>query len=43
VIFGPGDLALAHAPDERLEVEELLHAVEALALAIASFCGAETA
>jgi acetylornithine deacetylase len=39
VIFGPGDLALAHAPDERLPVAELLRCVEALALAIADFCG----
>jgi len=43
VIFGPGDLALAHAPDERLQVEELLNAVEALALAIAGFCDAQRA
>jgi acetylornithine deacetylase len=39
VIFGPGDLALAHAPDERLPVDELLKAVEVVALAIVDFCG----
>ncbi len=41
VIFGPGDLAVAHAPDEYLPVEELLRAVEAIALAIVGFCGVE--
>jgi acetylornithine deacetylase len=39
VVFGPGDLALAHAPDEHLPVGELLKAVEILALTIADFCG----
>jgi acetylornithine deacetylase len=39
VIFGPGDLARAHAPDERVPVEQLLKAVEIVALTIVDFCG----
>ena len=39
VIFGPGELALAHAPDERLPVEQLVLATEAIALTILDFCG----
>jgi acetylornithine deacetylase len=38
VIFGPGDLRLAHAPDEHLPVDELLKATEIVALAIVEFC-----
>jgi acetylornithine deacetylase len=38
VIFGPGDLRLAHAPDEHLSVDELLKATEIVALAIVDFC-----
>lgn len=43
VVFGPGDLALAHAPDEHLSLRELVQAVEAIALTIAEFCGIEPA
>jgi len=39
VVFGPGDLALAHAPDEHLPVDELLRAVEIVGMTIARFCG----
>jgi acetylornithine deacetylase len=38
VIFGPGDLRRAHAPDEHLSVDELLKATEIVALAIVEFC-----
>jgi len=39
VIFGPGDVRHAHAPDEFVLVSELEAAVRTLALAALSFCG----
>ena len=39
VMYGAGDIRLAHAPDEYLEVEELLTAVKVVALFLAEWCG----
>lgn len=38
LIFGPGQLGLAHRPDEYMDLEQLRQAVKILALAIADFC-----
>lgn len=42
VIFGPGDVRRAHAPDEFVEVAELELAVQTLALTILRFCGTKS-
>lgn len=39
VLYGPGDIRRAHAPDEFVPVRELETAARALALAILRFCG----
>ncbi len=39
VIFGPGTFAVAHAPDEYIEIAELLRAARILAHTIVSWCG----
>ena len=39
-IFGPGRIAQAHSPDEYVEVEQLISACKAMALAAAAWCGA---
>lgn len=39
VVFGPGDLAVAHGPDEYVEIDELLRAAKILALTIVEWCG----
>ncbi|MDH4347379.1 MAG: ArgE/DapE family deacylase [Gemmatimonadota bacterium] len=39
VMYGAGDIRLAHGPDEYLEVEELLTASRVVALALAEWCG----
>jgi acetylornithine deacetylase len=39
VMYGAGDIKLAHAPDEYLEVDELLTAVKVVATALAEWCG----
>ncbi|MCC7355470.1 MAG: M20 family metallopeptidase [Anaerolineae bacterium] len=39
VIFGPGQLTVAHAVDEFLPVEQWLKAIQALALFIVRWCG----
>jgi acetylornithine deacetylase len=39
VLFGPGDIRRAHRPDEFVEVEELVTAARALAVAAMRFCG----
>ena len=39
VIFGPGDLAQAHSPDEFVPVSDLLNATRAIALALLGWCG----
>jgi len=39
VTFGPGEMAVAHSPDERVAIEELVTAAQVLALAIVAWCG----
>ncbi|HEX3723857.1 MAG TPA: M20 family metallopeptidase [Nitrolancea sp.] len=39
IIYGPGDPALAHQPDEWVGVDEVLDATKAYALAVVSFLG----
>jgi acetylornithine deacetylase len=39
VLYGPGDIRKAHAPDEFVPIEELRVATRTLALAILRFCG----
>ena len=39
VIFGPGDLGIAHSPDEYVEIDELVRAAMILAATIVSWCG----
>ncbi|HEV2128325.1 MAG TPA: ArgE/DapE family deacylase [Thermomicrobiales bacterium] len=39
VIYGGGDVRLAHAVDEYIELDEVLGAAETLALAICDWCG----
>jgi acetylornithine deacetylase len=39
VMYGAGDIRVAHAPDEYLEVEELLTAVKVVAVMLAGWCG----
>ncbi|HEX2281703.1 MAG TPA: ArgE/DapE family deacylase [Thermomicrobiales bacterium] len=39
VMFGAGDVRLAHAPDEAIPVEDLLTAITTTALFIADWCG----
>lgn len=41
VLFGPGDVRQAHAPDEFVPVAELAAATRTLALTILRFCGVE--
>lgn len=41
--YGPGDAALAHAPDERVPVEEVAVAARALAALALDFCGVRAA
>jgi acetylornithine deacetylase len=38
IAFGPGDIALAHAVDERVPVDELVRAAQVLAVAAMRFC-----
>ena len=38
--FAPGDIAVAHTAQERVDVQELIDAVKALSLFIAGHCGA---
>jgi acetylornithine deacetylase len=40
VIYGPGDIRRAHAPDEFVPVSELLAVTRALVLTILRYCGA---
>jgi acetylornithine deacetylase len=42
VLFGPGDIRQAHAPDEFVPIAELEVAARVLALSILRFCGAAT-
>jgi len=39
VMYGAGDIKLAHGPDEYIEVEELLTAVKVVAVTLAEWCG----
>lgn len=39
VVFGPGDIRDAHAPDESVAVDELVACARTLALAAVRFCG----
>ena len=39
VLFGPGDVCVAHRPDEFVQVDELRRAAEALILTALRFCG----
>jgi acetylornithine deacetylase len=41
VLFGPGDVRRAHAPDEFVPVAELAAATRTLALAVMRLCGVE--
>lgn len=41
VIFGPGDLAQAHSPDEYVPVSDMLQATKAIALSLLAWCGYE--
>jgi acetylornithine deacetylase len=41
VLFGPGDVRRAHAPDEFVPIDELAAATRTLVLTILRFCGAE--
>ena len=41
VLFGPGDVRQAHAPDEYVEIGELVIAARVLALTALRFCGYE--
>jgi acetylornithine deacetylase len=43
IAFGPGDIALAHAVDEQVPVDELVRAAQVLAVAAMRFCGVATA
>jgi acetylornithine deacetylase len=39
VLFGPGDVRLAHGPDESVAIEDLLNTTQVLALTALHFCG----
>lgn len=39
VMYGAGDIRLAHAPDEYLEVEELMTAIKVVATTLVGWCG----
>jgi acetylornithine deacetylase/succinyl-diaminopimelate desuccinylase-like protein len=41
VIFGPGDVSLAHADEERISLAELVMAAEVYAVFAAAVCGSE--
>ena len=41
VIFGPGDIANAHSPNEFVSIGELISATKAIALMILAWCGFE--
>jgi acetylornithine deacetylase/succinyl-diaminopimelate desuccinylase-like protein len=40
VTFGPGEMRVAHSPDEHVAIAELVTAAQVLALAIVDWCGA---
>ena len=39
VHYGPGDVRHAHAPDERVPVDELVRVTQTLVLLVAQVCG----
>jgi acetylornithine deacetylase len=39
IVFGPGDLRVAHGQDEYVSLEEVFTAAKALALAAVEWCG----
>ncbi len=41
VMYGAGDVRLAHAPDESIAIDEVERAIEAIALLIANWCGVD--
>jgi acetylornithine deacetylase len=41
VLFGPGDVRVAHMPDENVPIDQLRTAAETLVLAALRFCGVE--
>jgi acetylornithine deacetylase/succinyl-diaminopimelate desuccinylase len=41
IIFGPGDVSLAHADEERIPLSELITAAEVYAIFAAAVCGSE--
>jgi acetylornithine deacetylase len=41
VLFGPGDVRVAHMPDEFVPIDQLRRAAETLVLAAIRFCGVE--
>lgn len=40
-IFGPGDIAQAHGPNEFVPIPDVLNATKAIALVMLSWCGYE--
>lgn len=40
-MFGAGDIAMAHAPNEYVDVEELIKGAKAMAMIIARWCGVD--
>ena len=41
-MFGAGDIAMAHAPNEYVEIEELIKNAKVMALMMAQWCGIES-
>ena len=39
IMFGPGDIAMAHAPNEYVEIKKLVDATKVLLLLITEWCG----
>jgi acetylornithine deacetylase len=39
ITWGPGNLRVAHAPNEYVEIEDLVDAAKAYAVVIAEWCG----
>ncbi len=42
LILGPGDLAVAHSPEESIETAQIIEAARIYALTVAEFCGSTT-
>jgi acetylornithine deacetylase len=39
VVFGPGDLRIAHCKDESVSLSEIVNAAKSLAVAVTEWCG----